>query len=340
MNLVPFLYAFLSSLFISSSPPKIWLEGDLKSWISNLVSSLPGNATEAYNRPTDEDLWVFREAAQLFVNEDWGAASMKAAEVNYDVVEIEDNQQKKTYALIPGTFNKDGRGYFLMRSTGDWNINVLIESPHSVHDTVGPLAGEVFDDTGARGFMMPGTHRCSSSSFTECTGTSKICSGYRIREKYRASDMAHVTDSFFQVFHEVMSLHSSSLVAIQIHGFRSDDTRSEFIASVGSKQNYNGSISNSLTEIMNVEIKAANSPKIGRSCNREEAGWKKRFCGTWNPQGRWSNGVRGVSSNSSACTTAATQNTNTFIQLEISKNITRTITAQHVTNTLKQLFKQ
>ena len=136
-----------------------------------------------------------------------------------------------------------------------------------------------------------------------------------------------------------MTLHSPSLITVQIHGFRSHDKRLEFIASVGSKKHFNGSISNSLTEILNANIRATKSPKVGRSCNRAEVGWKKRLCATWNPQGRWSNGVRTVSGNATACTTFATENTNRFIHLEISTNKTRTITPQHVTQTLIQLFK-
>ena len=96
-----------------------------------------------------------------------------------------------------GDGNEDGRGYFLVRPTGGWSINLLVESPHSVFDGAGSCAGEVFRDTGARAFMMAGTHRCANAGNTTCSGKTSVCTGKS--DPYKESDMAHVQDSFFQV---------------------------------------------------------------------------------------------------------------------------------------------
>ena len=124
---------------------------------------------------------------------------------------------------------------------------------------------------------------------------------------------------------------------------RSDDDDPEFITSVGFYSDLEDALSVRAAEILYPKISAAGSTKLGRSCNREESGWKDRLCATTNTQGRFSNGVR---EDGKACTEGAlaVDNSNKFLHVESSYDLnhddgpTDPIGPNLITQTLLQLL--
>ena len=132
----------------------------------------------------------------------------------------------------PDSGNTDHRGYFFLRSNSAVSCALVIESPHAKHDTrTGVFASEVFREMGPRAFLLTGTYRCANTTASTCSGTSSSYSGES--QPYRNSDMAHVVDSFFQVFHEVAGEETASTRVIQVHSFTSGSTDPEFTVSDG-----------------------------------------------------------------------------------------------------------
>ncbi|MCF8282187.1 MAG: hypothetical protein K9J45_17465, partial [Bacteroidales bacterium] len=98
--------------------------------------------------------------------------------------------------------------------------NLIIQSPHPLHDVnTGQQGLYVFQKIDARFFMMSGTHRCNSSSFSSCDGTTKECSPTNSSEAYRISDMAHVVNSIFHISTKVLIQKTTDPYFIQLHGF-------------------------------------------------------------------------------------------------------------------------
>ncbi len=194
---------------------------------------------------------------------------------------------------------------------------MVIEAPHQKHDTrTGVFSSEIFRQIGARAFLLAGTHRCANTASSSCSGTTTTCNG---SGPFKVSDMAHTDQSFFQVFHEEASNETAGTRVIQVHGFSSDPEDPEFTISDGTTtDNPSGTyLPNQFTSVLESKI-AGYSSKGGNSCNL--AGDLNLLCGTWNTQGRYTNGVPSAD----ACDTAASSATGLFLHAELSYDLRHT----------------
>lgn len=293
---------------------------DFVSWIGDTVTDMPGSGTDAFVVPTSAEKTDFLAAVQAFFDEDWTSADTLAADVDYKVVKITDTgwDNQTIYGLKPVSGNTDHRGYYFLRPDSAVSCALVIEAPHPKYDTrTGVLASEVFREIGARAFLLAGTHRCANSTATACSGTTTACGGGSL--PFKESDMAHMDDSFFQVFHEEASDETAGTRVIQVHGFSSDADEPEFTISDGTTTDNASAayLPNEFTGILESKI-AGDSSKGGNSCNL--AGDLNLLCATTNTQGRYTNGV----ASGNACDTAASSATGRFLHAELSYDLRHT----------------
>ena len=299
--------------------PKV-LQRDLVQWVTQTVKSSPNAGSDAYSVPSDADLNAFRAGVERALDGDITAAQKHLSAAGYEVQLWRDVPSKGRsappkgdahllWAIVPQAGDAKHRGYFFIRKSVKHDLS--LESPHSRHDTrTGVFGAELFRALEAHSFMFNAAHRCASDVVSSCSGTSTVCGE---KAPYRESDLAHSTQSFFQVFHEEVYLTSNARVAVQLHGFKSKDDDPEFTLSNGTSEDKSGGLANTLAEALGAEL--AKGAKPANSCNA--AGQLNRLCGTWNTQGRYSNGVP----HDKACETPATGATERFIHLEMSYDL-------------------
>ena len=296
------------------------LQVDFVSWIEDIVADMPGRDSEGFVEPTELEEADFFAAVQAFLDESWASAQTLAAAVNYEVVEIEDtgNGNETLYGLQPDPGNTDGRGHYFVRPRAAIQCELVIESPHPKFDSrTGVLSSEVFRNTGARAFLLAGTHRCANAADTLCDGLTLVCNEL-VSGPYRESDMAHTDRSFFQVFHEAAAEEvPGSTRVMQVHGFVSGGSDPEFTLSDGTTTDNVSDqyLPNRFAADLEQRILDAGSTKGGNSCNR--VGDLNKLCATTNTQGRFINGVL----SEDVCDTAASSATEFFLHAELSYDL-------------------
>lgn len=295
---------------------------DLLDWVEQAIGALPGKESEGFNEPDSSARATFRLAAEALKEGDLSTAQNKAAQVDYQLVELIDSATSGPffYALLPVDWTATqvaggaGRGLFFLRKMEDTQKAVALSSPHPRFDSYsGLVATKAFRDLAARSLAIAGTHRCANIKESGCSGTTTVCG----HSTYRESDMAHTERGFFQVFHEVMdSDQTASIQHIQVHGFSSQANDPEFSLSAGTGQDYDNAnfFPNRLATILAAKVSKSGSIKAGNSCN--QPGDINRLCGGTNTQGRFTNGVDA----SKVCTESSNgQASGRFLHAELSK---------------------
>ncbi|MFT4970473.1 MAG: hypothetical protein ACI9O4_002231, partial [Chitinophagales bacterium] len=158
---------------------------------------------------------------------------------------------------------------------------LVIQSPHAKKDAnTGHEGIHVFRKTQAMFYQVNGTHRCNSSVYSTCTGTTAGCSSTSTSEAYRNSDMAHNIQSIFQRTTEVLFYTFDNTYFIQLHGFTKQSTDPYVIVSNGTQETPPLDYMVSFTENLYLEDTVL-SFKIAHI----DTAWT-RLRGFWNTQGR------------------------------------------------------
>ena len=185
---------------------------------------------------------------------------------------------------------------------------VIVEVPHPFFDVdTATEALAVFDGLDARALIVAGTHRCANTGEPSgCDGTTSACGA---NAPYPTSDMAHTTESFFQVAHEVLAERHVDDWILSLHGMAGDGVHVS-----------NGTTLATTGDAPVARIAAALAIELPdetiASCNDHPgATTTASLCGTTNTQGRHVNGA------ASACTDAATHATGRFLHLEQSSSV-------------------
>ena len=292
-------------------------DAELIPWLESRIESLPAFKSEGYVAPGAAEVQHFRDALGHVLAGDYCAAAAAASGAGYELLTIHDTGwNAKTLLLLQPEPGADyGRGLYLVRTGAGRDL--VLEAPHPLYDLRSALvAAEVFQAAGGRALAVAGAHRCANAMPAGCDGTTSVCNDDDWGP-YRESDMAHVDDSFFQVFHEVLSTEQPSTVTVQVHGMASGDDDPEFSAGDGTETDNPDEwhLPNLLAADLGQRIAAAGSTKPGNSCNRE--GDENVNCGKTNMQGRFSNGVEA----GKICITEAASGTGAFVHLELSKEL-------------------
>jgi hypothetical protein len=290
-------------------------------------------ADNTWVMPTENEQHVFANMFDAFYQQNWPLAEEYAAQIGYLVIQFADVQSKQTYYLLqeahqlPSAEFKGG-GTYVLNTNG---INAVLQAPHPKHDSfTGTQSIDTFLHTQSRLLMLAGTRRDSSHEVSECTGTN-----------YSASDVAHQTESYFQVAHQQASDFDDATVFIQFHGFGST-TRAKLQSQCGTDNDlmlnlsegvryYSNENEHSLLHLLRKNVEAAGNIKACVYGNDT-----KSLGGTWNVQGRHSNG------SADSCHSNADASAKRFIHLEQSYGVRkyhRDAMAEHLKQALTQYFQ-
>ena len=185
---------------------------------------------------------------------------------------------------------------------------LILGAPHPLYDTDTLDESVVlFEQTGARALIAAGAHRCTNTAASSCSGTSSVCTG--ASEAYRVSDMAHVTESFYQIAHRVLADRFASDLVVSVHGMSRDgislsDGTTEPTAADAPVARLAAALAEALPE---------QADDITTCNDYPGATWETHLCGTTNTQGRLLNG--------GSCTEAASMASGRFVHLEQSRAV-------------------
>ena len=184
---------------------------------------------------------------------------------------------------------------------------LIVEAPHGVYDLMTlEESHAIFDGLGARALIASGTHRCANTAASGCDGTTSACGA---SEPYRESDMAHATETAFQVAHEVLSTHHATDWIVSVHGMGGAG------ASVSDGTTL-ATDAGAPVAVLGAAMASAFPLETITTCNAYPgANVDERLCGTTNTQGRFTNGSPAV------CTAAATTSSGRFLHMEQSSAV-------------------
>ncbi len=286
---------------------QVQISGNLQTYINNIINNLPeGVGNNEYIHPASEQLEKWGVIIDSMLVGNFSDAHLHADSLGYRVVEYTDN------SVNPNVV------YYMLEKLADWEnywgtfifhpdperAQLVIQSPHPKKDfNTGKQGFYIFRESGARVFLLAGTSRCNSSSYTSCSGTTTVCS--ESSEAYRISDQAHTTTGTFQKTTERLIAHNSNFIHIQLHGFEKLINDPDVIMSNG--------VQNSLPPEDHL-IALKNNLLLEDSIltfqiAHIDTGWN-RLLGTTNTQGRL------INESLNPCNSSATFNSGQFLHLE------------------------
>jgi hypothetical protein len=296
--------SFLFNPFLRGQIPQV--SGNLKSEIVTIGSNMPGSGSEGFVKPVSDTLMLWRVLINSLLDEQYLVADslVQADFPFYQLYEYTDSGYlNRTYYLLREKFPVSrGWGTFIVNP--NYRREIIIEIPHPKYDTNTHQEGiDVFRKTGSRFFMMSGTHRCTNSEESPCSGSSSVCGS---PGSYRVSDMAHFVDAVFQVFHEEVVIRYPQLYAFNLHGHANGSCQDFFLS--------NGHATNSKPILFDLK----NSLIATGGVTAAVAGDGSSTCpliGSTNVQGRFSNG------SPEPCTQAVSSTSGYFIHIEQSSYV-------------------
>lgn len=271
-------------------------------------------ADNTWVAPSATEQQQFEAVFDAFIAQDLPLAQELATPIGYIVAQFFDTNTQAIYYLLQERASLHsaefiGGGTYVYNPLG---LNAILQAPHPKRDTfTGTQAIDAFLYTQTKLLMLAGTRRDNSHALSTCTN------GH-----YEASDVAHQTESFFNVAHKYMSDFDDASVFIQYHGFGKKtlaklqaqcDVDNDLMLNLSESVRYNTadaehSILHSLRRVVEEEGKIA-ACVYGNDT--------KSLGGTWNVQARYTNG------SSNICSTSSSASSKRFIHLEQSYNVRR-----------------
>jgi hypothetical protein len=232
--------ALLTGICLSPGMPGVQgqsLSGNLETYLNSLVDVLPGSSGDQFNPPESAELDTWGDMIGSLMAGDLEGAREQAGQLNYQVTEYEDimsSPPELFYVVEERDPQSRYWGTYVFHSD-PLRPGLVIQAPHPVYDSnTGYQAIFCFRRLGALALFFSGTHRCNHSSFTDCSGSTSVCSGSA--EPYRISDNAHNTNSAFQKSTEVVFEQGpDSTVFVQLHGFGKQASDPYLIMSNGTR---------------------------------------------------------------------------------------------------------
>jgi len=274
--------------------------GDLMEAIELIRINMPVSDSEGFVKPSSLDLSRWRTVSEAFINSETGIVDslIDLYFPSYEIVDfIDEGFENRHYRMLREEVPPDlAWGTYILCI--NHRREIAIEVPHGRYETNTPSEGiDIFRRTGSFLFMMNGAHRCANSAYTPCDGSSDVCGTGR----YQISDMGHVTQSAYQVMHEVYTGAYPEGYAFSIHGMSQTNCNDIFLSngtSSGSKP-----ILYELRDNMNASGNIAVSVAGDGTCTCT-------LVGSTNVQGRFTN------ASPYPCYMAASSNNGRFIHAE------------------------
>ena len=280
--------------------------GSLSSRVDSLTNTFPSTeGTNEYQAPTTTQLNQWGTVITEIYQGNFSGANTDAAAFGYHLIQFIDNSTSpnKTYYILEKTSASSNHWGVFIFNPAPQRPKLVIASPHPLHDLYTEKQGrQILMRTGARALFIAGTHRCNSSSFTTCSGTTTACSD--TSQKYRLSDPAHVANGTFQKTTEILRSKIPTMILVQNHGFGKDSGDPDLIMSNGTRftpaTDYVVSLRNNLQTI---------DSTLTYKIAHVDLTWTQLIA-TENTQGRYING------SVNPCTNSAGSTTGRFIHVE------------------------
>jgi hypothetical protein len=296
---------FIFILFLSMPLFSQTATGDIETYIDNIIDNVPNSFGDEYETPNSTQLNNWDTVIDFLLANDVTSARAAVNSLNYQVTVFTDtsispNQIFYVLEKQPTSSNYWGTYVFSKNPTRN---NLIIQAPHIKNDlNTGQQAVYCFKNTLARAVFINGTHRCNSTDFSMCSGTTSTCNSGN--QSYRISDLAHNVTSMFQKTTDNLFTNISNSVFIQLHGFGRNSSDPYVIMSNGTRQtptiDYAALIKN---ELLNEDS------SLTFQLAHINTSWT-RLIGFTNTQGRL------VNNSANDCNTSATTTTGRFIHVE------------------------
>jgi len=238
----------------------------------------PQPDSEGYVPPSTDALQQMRDTLQSLLAGDHEAALAGAAQLEYELCAGLGDEEG--LVLMRPRARGAGHALFAWRTQGARPL--ILGSPHSWLE-LGTLdeCVDAFQQIGARLLIATGTHRCANAAPAGCDGSTEVCGAY---EPYRESDMAHVVDGHYQVFHEVFADHFADDWVLSVHGF-------PFFGISVSNGTHDAAAEGTPVALFGAALMEQYPDENVTSCSAwPGADVDYRYCGTTNVQGRYVNG--------------------------------------------------
>jgi hypothetical protein len=278
----------------------------LASYIVDLKTRIPGSGSEAFITPSQADLDAVVPCMTKLLTGDAPGATTCFSARNYDVNYLVDATYNKTYLVAEERQSGfKGLGTYIA-DAGPWVRNIVIASPHPLYDINTENEGQkIFQEIGARGFFIAGTHRCADAAASTCSGTTTSCTGNS--DPYRISDAPHYTQNYMHYAHIAAFNLNPRPRAFNVHGNSSESK--DVVLSNGTR----------LAEASTVDVNRLRNNLASRGVSVGSCNWSAdtglNLCGTDNSDGRLFN------NSPEACGTAATAASELFLHMEQHLNI-------------------
>jgi len=228
-----FVLLLLCLLFSFSNGQNI--EGNIETYLTQIVEDLPGSNGNNYRAPTVTQLNSWGNMLDGLFNGNLEAANALAASLNYQIIDFIDT----TIALNNRFYiikEKSSQTYYwgtYVISTNPLRSSLVIQAPHPVYDLkTGNQAIFCFKRLIPKALFISGTHRCNNSESSECSGTTTACGS---TAPYRISDNPHNSNSVFQKVTEAIFNKFENTVFVQLHGFAQGSGDPDLIMSNGTR---------------------------------------------------------------------------------------------------------
>jgi hypothetical protein len=208
--------------------------GKLIEHVEAQVSAMPGSSGNHYQDPSPAEIVLFNDVLSAIVDADVALAASLANALDYEVIRFIDNTlpQNQEFIILQKTPSGDHFWGSLIYNQ-DACRDVVIQCPHPRFDSNTGLEGAyIFTRLNTRAMMISGTHRCNSTSASNCSGTTTACGS---SAAYRKSDIAHNDDAIFQSTTEFLSGSIPASLFIQLHGFARQSGDPHLIVSNGTR---------------------------------------------------------------------------------------------------------
>ncbi len=220
-------------IIINHSYAQVNRNGTLTNIVDSLIDAMLASAdNNDYQTPSGANLTSWGNVIQDILAGNYSTANSEANAFGltlYNLTDTSQTPEKTYYLLLKNTASTNYWGSFVYNPLPE-RQKMFIQCPHPLFDTNTGYQGiRIFQNLGARAYIVSGTYRCNNTTETTCAGTSTVCGG----TSYRISDLAHNVDGTFQKSTEILEPGISGLIVIQPHGFNKDGNDPDLIMSNG-----------------------------------------------------------------------------------------------------------
>lgn len=283
-------------------------EGDIATYISNIIDNLPGSTGDDYMTPEEIQMDTWNSVLDSILAQNINGARAIACDLNYKIKEFTDNTitpSQVFYVLEEMSPQTHYWGTYVFSKTPKIG-NLILQAPHAIHDTnTGDQATHCFKNNVARALFINGTQRCNHSEASLCSGTTSVCGG---NQAYKISDLAHNVNSIYQKSTENLFFNLPTSIFIQLHGFKKLDSDPYVIISNGTQETPEVDYAALLRDALELE-----DPTLTFELPHINTDWD-RLRGFSNTQGRL------INNSDNHCTQNADNTTGRFLHVEQEKS--------------------